>query len=422
MEIGETLVYYCNTTNHNRRTDNFNLDNYTLDCLENNTFTAQNWPSCAATTYCPDPTTSFSYAAFVIPKWRQGDPRHYESKINFTCSDPRYLIKITGSYKSPVRELSVTCEWQEKYDINPETFECILTYCYNPDRSPFSNGQNVKKINGLIDSNFTLLNRKIEYECQNGKKLEMDTTHMNDADDKYIVRCGSDGEYIYPSSPPQCSSNIQCEDPGLNPFVQRKYVKFSKFRYKSEFKYSCIDPRQHLKLEGSSGPYKESIKNTCRWRKKYDFNGTLLACKIVQCAHPHNDPGNHTAPEPDNDLVLVDHPNWKVQFEEEISYVCNTGEFFEISEEDPTQNEIKLKCITDLGIYNVPAQWPNCTKTVRCGQPPRIPPESLPWNDTGSRQWLYGASQYQVYNLKEISLGFSLKELYHFMESFGLIL
>ena len=404
LEIGQYLTYPCNTTGHNRRTDNFETE-YKIECLENNTFASPSWPTCEPDTFCPEPT-SLTLNNLVTPNWTAGDDRSFQAVINWECSDPRYLIKVQGSSDAPDWNITTECLWYENYTINPETFECILVYCYNPDRDPLSNGQKVNQINGLLYNNYTLINQSIEYECENKHKLEQDTDSKKQADDRYAVQCGADGNYIYPNETQQCSKTIQCEDPGLTPEIQRNYTSLDNFAYKSELNYTCQDPRQFIKISNTPDNYAPSISTDCKWRKKYTVNGTLLICKIVRCGHPHIDPGNHTEPPPANDLLLRDHATWFVSFEEDIYYECAAGDFFENDELHPTQHEKKVKCITDLGTYNIPSTWPNCTTTVRCGQPPDVTPESPPWNENGTRTWKNGAPQFQVKILALFNLHF----------------
>ena len=392
LEIDESLTYSCNTDGHNRRKDNFQRT-YQLKCLENNTFETPSWPTCVPDTYCPAPT-SFNLSSLVVPDWKEGDDRSYLAVIRWSCSDKRYQITRpgAGSYFS----LSITCGWFETYSTNPETFECVLKFCYNPDRDPLTNGQNVGSISGLFWNNYTLLNGNIYYHCQSGLRLEQDTDLKNQAADRYQVPCGPDGNYAYPAERKQCLSTVQCMDPGLTSEVQREYTSGSNLGYTSVFQYTCKDPRQFIKLQDSTVDYAASISTKCHWRQRYTINGTLLMCKIVRCGHPHNDPGSHMPPPTENSLILQQHATWHIEFEEEVNYTCTDGEHFENDEEHPTQNQIRVKCTADLGVYNIPTTWPNCTRTVKCGQPPDVTPPSRPWNEPGTRKWVNGALEFQV--------------------------
>ena len=81
-------------------------------------------------------------------------------------------------------------------------------------------------------------------------------------------------------------------------------------------------------------------------------------------------------------------PNWDVPFNSYITYDCEPGTHIERAEPSPTLNTFDVLCKADLGVYEVPSQWPNCTATVLCGQPPDHPVN-------GSRTWLYGVAEGQ---------------------------
>ena len=73
----------------------------------------------------------------------------------------------------------------------------------------------------------------------------------------------------------------------------------------------------------------------------------------------------------------------------------------EKDEIDPTETEYTVEC-SNLGVYNIPTlageSWPNCTETVKCGQPP-AKPSNLSINGVfgyeGSIEWLSPAADLQ---------------------------
>ena len=45
---GGTIKYKCDAGGRNRRTDNYNEDDYELTCQETNNFTTPDWPTCVS--------------------------------------------------------------------------------------------------------------------------------------------------------------------------------------------------------------------------------------------------------------------------------------------------------------------------------------------------------------------------------------
>lgn len=73
--------------------------------------------------------------------------------------------------------------------------------------------------------------------------------------------------------------------------------------------------------------------------------------------------------------------SWHVTFGTKIQYKCQGTQYIEMPEPtynqlDPEQNVFEIACL-DTGVYDTPPlndkPWPNCTQTVRCGQPPDKP-------------------------------------------------
>ena len=95
-----------------------------------------------------------------------------------------------------------------------------------------------------------------------------------------------------------------------------------------------------------------------------------------RCGHPHDDPGSHLPPPPEYQLSLVELPDWKVTFNDTIRYNCDPNTWIENDTlPHPKENHLDVACLNVLGTYDIPDVWPNCTETVRCGQPPDPTPD-----------------------------------------------
>ena len=222
------------------------------------------------------------------------------------------------------------------------------------------------------------------------------------------VKCGSDGELQYPSPWPTCmeESTVKCPDPGNSPDVNRTLSSGNLLEYNSRLKYACSDPRKYIKVTGSSDQVQAEIINPCHWRKSFPIDGTALECHMHHCTYPYKEPGAHSPPPPEYNLVL-DEPqgstvdNWHIDFGQKITYKCEGDRYIENDQLDPSETEYEVEC-SDLGVYNIPTltgdSWPNCTDTVRCGQPPDIP-RNLPINGVfgfeGSIEWVSPAIDLQ---------------------------
>ena len=396
-EIGKSVTFVCNAGGYNWFKENETKNTYQLECLENNTFSTPVWPTCIDTVTCPVPT-GLNKSDDIHTLWSQGDSHSYTDLVSWECKDPRYLIKQKGAIASPQRTIKSNCSWYETYDVYPDKLECILTFCYNPDRTFLEAPYNFSIINNLIDSNFTYLSKSMTYVCDGGHNVLNSTKNKSDADSTVTIYCGSDGLYKYPDDFPQCASTVFCASPELNDDINITDIEDQDFEYSTKITYICKDPRGYLRLIGESGSFKQSIDSHCGWNKIFDVSGTNLQCKISVCAHPHNDPGRHDPPPHENYLNVVEQ-NWKVPFDDNIAYECIGNRYFESDEEHPSKTSIQVQCIRDQGVYNIPQKWPNCTHTVLCGQPPSIPPAAPPWYENGSIKWLHGAVQKQeTYN------------------------
>jgi hypothetical protein len=262
----------------------------------------------------------------------------------------------------------------------------------------------------------TPLRRSIFYPCKdfnntlNYYRLENSTDFQYQADVGINITCGSDGFYKYPSSWPQCSVNITCQDPGITPDLQITPVPGTPtgFSYLSQMEFSCIDKRKYLKITGTSNPLAPSITTTCLWRKLYNVSANQLSCILDHCAHPYNDDGSFPPPPQENNLALVEDTRTAssfVPFSSFIIFNCSSGMYIETNQTDPTQTQVFVQCLPTVATYNIPTitntyifntslpaaksfrlgQWPNCTRTVKCGQP-LAPPTN------GSIIWINGAA------------------------------
>ena len=52
--------------------------------MENNTFSAPQWPKCSYVTQCPDPT-SFMTPEQVETTWNTGDSLNYATTVKYSC-------------------------------------------------------------------------------------------------------------------------------------------------------------------------------------------------------------------------------------------------------------------------------------------------------------------------------------------------
>ena len=180
--------------------------------------------------------------------------------------------------------------------------------------------------------------------------------------------------------------------------------------YKTMISYHCSDPRQYIYQAGQQeAQYRYS---ECQWKKKFTVNNvTELECRIHHCSHPHLHPGSHEPPPTENNLNLVTPYNhwtlghWHISFGSQITYFCPANQFFEEPDPvvvSPVQRSLEIECLTS-GTYAIPPntqypKWPNCTATVRCGQPPPKPVNGAingTFGFDGSIDWLNDAPDLQ---------------------------
>ena len=281
------------------------------------------------------------------------------------------------------------CLWSMNYSYIPSTMECILTYCTNPTDAP--NGVNGANYNFVWNQQRVRLGHSIEYPCDTNHAVENDTEWKSAADQGTMVKCGDDGEFIYPSPWPQCSTTVSCPDPGNSTEITRTLSYGTYLEYMSKLRYKCDDLRKWIRAKDTE-VLADKIEVMCEWRQSYPIDGSNLECVIHHCRHPHDEPGNHTAPGAEYQIHLKEESDWTIQFDSTVRYECEAGTHIENTEIDPTETYIDVECITDVGEYNTPVRqggsWPNCTETVICGLPPEPPVN-------GTRTWISPAVENQ---------------------------
>ena len=255
----------------------------------------------------------------------------------------------------------------------PSSLQCILTYCDNATSPPASTN-----LLSPWDGQVVPLNTILVYSCKPNMAIESDTNFKYQAATSTTVKCGSDGLFDYPASWPQCSTTVSCPDPGISPGVNRTYRRGPQdLQYNSTLRYSCTDPRKYIKTIGSGYSLERKLETSCGWRQTFPLDGFSLECLMHHCSHPHDHPGAHRPPPPENNISLVTPPlwdldDWHIDFGDKIRYQCDGSTHIENTEADPTVTEYLVEC-DPSGVYKTPEIWPNCTETVRCGQPPEKP-------------------------------------------------
>ena len=232
----------------------------------------------------------------------------------------------------------------------------------------------------------------LTFQCKSDYNVEQDVDWKENASDSTTIQCGENGLLIYPDPWPQCSKTVSCPDPGNSSEITRTLASGSALEYLSVFNYKCDDLRKWIRSIDTE-VLSASLNSRCHWRQSYSVDGTNLECIIHHCRHPHDEPGSHSAPGAEYQIVLKEEANWDIAFGDNVRYECEDGTWIENEEIDPTEDFIDVECLTDVGEYNTPVRqgksWPNCTKTVVCGVPPDPPVN-------GSRTWLNDAEENQM--------------------------
>ena len=282
------------------------------------------------------------------------------------------------------------CGWDTNYSLTPVSLECVVRFCDNATQIPNTDGNNYNMtFTGLVS-----VGASLTYPCADNHRLEDDVDWKDEARGNVSVLCGEDGEFDYPAWS-KCSDTVFCPDPGNSTEVSRQYswTPSRDLEYGTTLVYRCDDKRKWIRLASQTdSELTETRSTTCHWRGSYDMDGTQLVCVIHHCRHPHNDPGLHQPPPPENNLLLTNLQDWNVPFSSSVTYHCAPGEWFEDdSRVEPGEASLDVPCLS-VGEYNTPPRqgrlWPNCTSTVLCPPPP--PP---PVN--GSRAWVLPAQEDQ---------------------------
>ena len=221
----------------------------------------------------------------------------------------------------------------------PSELECVLWYCDNPVVETPNNNHNY---NFYWDSQtLTRLTQPLTYPCKSGHRVESQVDWKEDAPSGTDITCGSDGNYVYPATWPQCSSTVTCSDPGNSAEVVRTVEEGDLLQYFSLLKYQCEDNRKWIKLEGTTS-LSPHLETRCQWRRTYPLDGTKLQCEIHHCRHPHNDPGSHSPPEAKYQISLVEKTNWTIPFGGHVVYQCEPNTNIENEELSPTQTQVEV--------------------------------------------------------------------------------
>ena len=306
------------------------------------------------------------------------------------CADKRYSPQKIGSNhtKDPYPGL---CDWYTNFDVSPSDLECKLLYCVNGSAIPTElnyDSVTIGSTNNMYNvsaQDRVAMGSYLRYNCKSNFYIQNNTVLKTSASTSARVYC-EDGFFGYPNPWPECVDDIQCPDPGsTNELIRTNKTQPFNYTYNSQLEYKCKDLRSYVKTTNVSVPVAPSVVSTCQWKKTYNIDGTTLKCVIHHCGHPNIGNGSHTAPFLENNLKLTTTENMTnsfVSFGTLVMYECLPSMFIENSEIDPTKTNFTVKCL-DTGLYELPSQWPNCTRTINCGAPPSKP-------DGGNMTWSRG--------------------------------
>ena len=318
--------------------------------------------------------------------------------FRWKCADRRKLIRLKGSFDPLQPTHNSMCQWNKNFTVTPGDLECVIRYCDNATTAPNTPHNYNFDWNWWNGGNVIPINTYVRYPCKTDHAVQQNVDWDYQAATYTLVLCQANGELAYPDPWPECldENSVFCPDPGDSAGITRVCTDLScsDLVYRSQFTYTCDDPRKWIK-RGTYGltDLRKSMNTRCRWRGTYNVDGTDLECVMHHCRHPHNEAGSHNPPPAENRIELVDRSNWTIPFTSSVTYRCPTGTYIEDTGlDDVGPAEIDVECITDVGTYDTPAQWPNCTETVVCGQPPE-PDVNV------TRTWLNSAPEFQeTYN------------------------
>ena len=207
---------------------------------------------------------------------------------SWKCADRRYYIRLKDTSNYPQSTYTTSCLWSKQLSIKPEDLECVLKFCDNATEYPNTPHNYNFNWNGAVIP----LNTFVNYPCKNGHSLEQSVDWKHLAATVTQVKCNTTGLLEYPNPWPQCSTTVNCPDPGNSEGITRTQTDAdirAELSYASTFRYVCDDPRKWIKLSTQPLNQLAAFKQSkCLWRKTFQVNGNDLVCVIHHCQHPHD--------------------------------------------------------------------------------------------------------------------------------------
>ena len=175
---------------------------------------------------------------------------------------------MAGQNQSLHRVIHSPCLWYSNYSFLPSELECTVSYCDNPTPIPNISGENY---DFQWDGELVPLGADLIYPCQAGMKIENSTDTKEEASNSSIIRCGSDGEFIYPSLWAQCSNTVQCGQPPLQTDNgTRIWINSEQYEdsYGTEVVYRCVNGSQ-FDTDADGVGDTLTITLSCLWSKSW---------------------------------------------------------------------------------------------------------------------------------------------------------
>ena len=432
IKFGSSVTYKCEGSRYIENSEvDPTLTEYEVECNTTGTYkiptlASQSWPNCTETVKCCQPPGKptngsingvFGYDGsreWVTPAVDQQDT--FNTSVLYKCAKGSEF-KETKSH-SP--SLTNRCQWNKAWKY-PELPPCEVTHCTHPSEHnlpPQKNNIDLVADGRDNDTWKVNIDDTITYKCDGSRYFENDEVDPTVTELK--VKCLNTGEYESPAVLdvpwPNCTETTQCGKPPAKPSNGSVNGNFGfdgaiswlwgsadlADSYNTSVEYKCA-PGSQFEI---SSEHSRTIRNRCQWNKEWSPHPSLPPCVVTHCVHP----ADHNPPPEDNHIALVvpqdwTNDTWEVSFGDTITYKCDEPRYFENDEVDPTMTELEVKCLT-TGEYESPpvlsAPWPNCTETVKCGQPPAKPVNGIINGVSGfdgSIQWLYSAPELQdTYN------------------------
>ena len=208
-----------------------------------------------------------------------------------------------------------------------------------------------------------------------------------------VVRCGIEGEFLYPDPWPQCNANISCgeplpipeNDPRLTPTAapgSRTWIVGSEGDdwYKAEVGYRCTDGSK-FDTTGNGDGDTVQLETSCKWRKSWEPWGDptpvpsaesslLPPCIITHCISPPPIPAASFIEEVTSAWTAV---NTSKQYR--CQGMLGDGTHTRFWETDRTKSTFSIPCTPD-GTFNfvdAPESWPICLEDIVCLEdPPQV--------------------------------------------------